>query len=49
MMLDILAATARKDYPDRRRRQSEGVKKTKFEGKYHGRSEDLKLYKKIES
>lgn len=37
MMLDMLAAIARKDYEDRRRRQSEGISKAKAEGKYRGR------------
>lgn len=49
MMLDILAATARKDYVDRRRRQAEGVKKAKKLGKYKGRPEDLELQGKVES
>lgn len=49
MMLDILAATARKDYVDRRRRQAEGVKKAQTQGKYKGRPEDLELQTKIES
>jgi DNA invertase Pin-like site-specific DNA recombinase len=29
MMMDMLAAIARKDYQDRRRRQAEGIKKAK--------------------
>ncbi|MEX5906982.1 hypothetical protein AB6G88_17155 [Providencia hangzhouensis] len=33
MMLDMLAAVARKDYEDRRRRQAQGVQKAKQEGK----------------
>lgn len=37
MMLDMLAAIARKDYEDRRRRQKEGVEKARLEGKYAGR------------
>lgn len=49
MMLDILAATARKDYTDRRRRQADGVSKAKAQGKYKGRSEDKILHKKIQS
>lgn len=49
MMLDILAATARKDYTDRRRRQAEGVLKAKIQGKYKGRPEDIELHKKIRS
>ncbi len=32
MLLDMLAAIARKDYEDRRRRQSEGISKAKAEG-----------------
>lgn len=36
MMLDMLAAVARKDYEDRRR-QAQGVQKAKQEGKYKGR------------
>lgn len=49
MMLDVLAATARKDYTDRRRRQVEGIKKAKSQGKYKGRPEDFELQAKIES
>lgn len=40
MMLDMLAAIARKDYEDRRRRQAEGIVKAKNEGVYRGRPED---------
>jgi len=40
MMLDVLAAVARKDYDDRRRRQAQGMAKAKAEGKYRGRPED---------
>jgi DNA invertase Pin-like site-specific DNA recombinase len=40
MMLDMLAAVARKDYTDRRRRQAQGIAKAKAEGKYRGRPED---------
>jgi len=42
MMLDMLAAIARKDYTDRRRRQKEGITKAKDEGKYKGRQTDEK-------
>lgn len=42
MMLDMLAAIARKDYEDRRRRQAEGQAKAKAAGKYRGRPEDTK-------
>jgi DNA invertase Pin-like site-specific DNA recombinase len=41
MMLDVLAAVARKDYEDRRRRQAQGQAKAKAEGKYRGRPEDV--------
>ncbi|WP_182085954.1 recombinase family protein [Aureimonas sp. ME7] len=42
MMLDVLAAVARKDYDDRRRRQAQGQAKAKAEGRYKGRPEDAK-------
>lgn len=42
MMLDMLAAIARKDYTDRRRRQQQGIEKLKAEGGYSGRREDIK-------
>lgn len=42
MMLDVLAAVARKDYEDRRRRQAQGQAKAKKEGRYRGRAEDTK-------
>ena len=40
MLLDMLAAVARKDYEDRRRRQAQGQAKAKQEGRYQGRKED---------
>jgi DNA invertase Pin-like site-specific DNA recombinase len=40
MMLDMLAAVARKDYEDRRRRQAQGQARAKAEGLYRGRKED---------
>jgi DNA invertase Pin-like site-specific DNA recombinase len=40
MMLDMLAAVARKDYDDRRRRQAQGILKAKAQGKYRGRPEN---------
>ena len=40
MMLDVLAAVARKDYEDRRRRVAQGQAKAKAEGRYKGRPED---------
>ena len=40
MLLDMLAAIARKDYVNRRRRQAEGTDKAKASGRYKGRPED---------
>ena len=40
MLLDMLAAVARKDYEDRRRRQAQGIAKAKAAGSYRGRPED---------
>jgi DNA invertase Pin-like site-specific DNA recombinase len=40
MMLDMLAAVARKDYEDRRRRQAQGIVTAKAAGAYRGRPED---------
>ena len=42
MMLDVLAAVARKDYEDRRRRQAQGQARAKAEGRYKGRPEDAR-------
>lgn len=42
MLLDMLAAVARKDYEDRRRRQAEGLARAKAAGAYRGRPEDSK-------
>lgn len=40
MMLEMLAAIARKDYDDRRRRQAQGIAKAKADGRFRGRRED---------
>lgn len=40
MMLEMLAAIARKDYEDRRRRQLDGIKKAKARGRYRGKPEN---------
>jgi DNA invertase Pin-like site-specific DNA recombinase len=37
---DMLAAVARTDYEDRRRRQAQGIAKAKASGAYRGRPED---------
>jgi len=48
LMLDMLAAIARKDYEDRRRRQKEGIVKARSEGRYRGRPIDIELQQKVE-
>ncbi|WP_312478574.1 recombinase family protein [Stutzerimonas nitrititolerans] len=47
MLLDMLAAVARKDYEDRRRRQSEGISKAKEKGAYKGRGIDKDKHSRI--
>ncbi|WP_108444221.1 recombinase family protein [Halomonas denitrificans] len=47
MLLDMLAAVARKDYDDRRRRQAEGIARAKAQGVYQGRPVDQALHQKI--
>ena len=47
MMLDVLAAVARKDYEDRRRRPAQGIAKAKSAGAYRGRKEDAERNKAI--
>jgi len=48
LMLDMLAAVARKDFDDRKRRQREGIAKAKMQGVYQGRRENKNLHQKIE-
>jgi DNA invertase Pin-like site-specific DNA recombinase len=47
MMLDMMAAIARKDYEQRRERQAQGIKKAKAEGRYRGRPIDPALHKRV--
>ncbi|WP_083007097.1 recombinase family protein [Halomonas sp. GT] len=47
MMLDMMAAIARKDYEDRRHRQAQGIVKAKEQGIYKGRPKDAAKRKKI--
>lgn len=47
MMLDMLAAIARKDYEQRRERQAQGIAKAKASGKYQGRPVDVEKRRKI--
>ena len=49
MMLDMLAAIARKDYEDRRNRQMQGIARAKAEVKYVGRKKDIEKRKIIAS
>lgn len=51
MLLDMLAAIARKDYEDRRRRQAQGIAKAKASDadKYKGRPVDAELHERIKA
>lgn len=49
MMLDMLAAIARKDYEDRRHRQIQGIARAKAQGKYKGRGKDTEKRQLITS
>lgn len=47
MLIDMLAAIARRDYEQRRQRQAQGIAKAKQQGKYKGRPKNIALYKQI--
>ncbi|NKQ11500.1 recombinase family protein [Pseudomonas sp. SST3] len=47
MLVDMMAAIARKDYEQRRERQAQGIEKAKAEGRYKGRPVDEDLHKRI--
>jgi DNA invertase Pin-like site-specific DNA recombinase len=47
MLLDMLAAIARKDFEDRRRRQREGIEHARAIGKFRGRPENARRNKRI--
>lgn len=47
MLLDMLAAVARKDYDDRLRRQRQGIEKAKSERRYQGKAIDQDKHKRI--
>lgn len=49
LQLDMLAAIARKDYEDRRSRQTQGIACAKVEGKYLGHRKDTEKRKIITS
>lgn len=47
MMLDMMAAIARKDYEQRRERQAQGIEKAKAEGRYRGRPINPALHRRV--
>lgn len=47
MLLDMLAAVARKDYDDRKRRQKQGIEKAQAQGKFKGKQANLERHKLI--
>lgn len=47
MLVDMMAAIARKDYEQRRERQAQGIEKAKAEGRYKGRPVDADLHKRV--
>ena len=47
MMVEMMAAIARKDYQQRRERQAQGIAKAKQGGVYKGRPADQDLHKRI--
>ena len=47
MLLDMLAAIARRDYEQRRERQKQGIEKAQAAGKYRGRKIDYERYHAI--
>lgn len=47
MMIEVMAANARRDYEQRRERQAQGIEKAKAEGRYKGRPVDADLHKRV--
>ncbi|MNF92118.1 hypothetical protein D3C84_747540 [compost metagenome] len=47
MLVEMMAAIARKDYEQRRERQAQGIEKAKAAGKYQGRPADEDLHNRI--
>jgi DNA invertase Pin-like site-specific DNA recombinase len=47
MLVEMMAAIARKDYEQRRDRQAQGIQKAKAAGKYQGRPVDEELHQRI--
>ena len=47
MLVEMMAAIARKDYEQRRERQAQGIEKARAAGKYQGRPVDTELHKRV--
>ncbi|MES2871956.1 MAG: recombinase family protein [Pseudomonadota bacterium] len=47
MLVEMMAAIARKDYEQRRERQAQGIEKAKAAGKYQGRPIDADLHRRV--
>lgn len=47
MLVEMMAAIARKDYEQRRERQAQGIEKAKAQGKYKGRPVDPDLHRRV--
>lgn len=47
MLVEMMAAIARKDYEQRRERQAQGIQKAKAAGKYQGRPVDADLHRRV--
>ncbi|MNN54686.1 hypothetical protein D3C81_1695170 [compost metagenome] len=47
MLVEMMAAIARKDYEQRRDRQAQGIEKAKAAGKYLGRQVDVDLHRRV--
>lgn len=47
MLVEMMAAIARKDYEQRRERQAQGIEKAKAAGKYQGRPVDADLHRRV--
>lgn len=47
LMVEMMAAIARKDYEQRRQRQAQGIEKARAAGKYRGRQPDQDLHKRV--
>lgn len=48
MLVEMMAAIARKDYEQRRERQAQGIEKARAAGKYQGRPVDESLHRRVQ-